>query len=67
LKLKKVPGPRLTPTSAFNALEADFFAREADLYNQTVETFEDLEHGGGTDPNLKIRPPHPQGTDPKKD
>jgi ActR/RegA family two-component response regulator len=36
------------PSSEFNALESDFFAREADLYKQEhPETFDDLEHGRG--------------------
>jgi CheY-like chemotaxis protein len=34
------------PAPAFNALEADFFAREADLYkDQAGDNFDDLEHG----------------------
>ena len=42
-----IPG-RLTPAAAFDAVEADFFAREADLYKrEAVETFDDLEPGGG--------------------
>lgn len=42
---------RLTPSSAFNALEADFFAREADLYKEDeVESFDDLDKK--TDPDL---------------
>jgi CheY-like chemotaxis protein len=45
-----------TPAPAFDALESDFFAREADLYKkEAVDSFEDLERGG-TDPNIqKIR------------
>jgi hypothetical protein len=42
------------PSSEFNALESDFFAREADLYKQErPETFDDLEHarGPGNRPN----------------
>jgi hypothetical protein len=38
-------GPR-RPSSEFDALERDFFAREADLYKEetnTGETFEDVE------------------------
>jgi hypothetical protein len=44
-RLKKVPAQaRITPTNAFDAVEADFFAREADLYkSQPVESFADLE------------------------
>jgi hypothetical protein len=42
------PGrPARRPSSEFNALESDFFAREADLYkHEHPETFDDLEHGG---------------------
>ncbi len=46
-KLKKASHPRLTPTSAFDAIESDFFAREADLYHHdAVESFDDLDRGG---------------------
>jgi hypothetical protein len=50
------PGPRSKPpsgphatngttTGAFDDVEADFFAREADLYKrEAIETFEDLDH-----------------------
>jgi CheY-like chemotaxis protein len=35
----------LTPAPVFDAVESDFFAREADLYKrEAVETFDDLEH-----------------------
>jgi hypothetical protein len=45
-KLKK-SHPRLTPASTFNAIESDFFAREADLYkHDVVESFDDLDRGG---------------------
>jgi CheY-like chemotaxis protein len=45
-------GAGATPTPAFDDLETDFFAREADLYKkETVETFEDLDRG--TDPKLQ--------------
>jgi CheY-like chemotaxis protein len=45
--------PSLTPTSAFDAVESDFFAREADLYkHEVVESFDDLERG--TDPKLRL-------------
>ena len=48
---RKTPAPggiRVTPSAAFDALEADFFAREADLYKrEAIETFDDLDHGGG--------------------
>jgi hypothetical protein len=37
---------RHRPSSEFDALERDFFAREADLYKQDhPESFDDLEHG----------------------
>ncbi|HVU49290.1 MAG TPA: DUF4388 domain-containing protein [Polyangia bacterium] len=47
-KLRKIlPQTRLTPSTAFDAVEADFFAREADLYKQEdVESFDDLDRGG---------------------
>jgi hypothetical protein len=47
-KLRKVlPQTRLTPSTAFDAVEADFFAREADLYKQEdVESFDDLDRNG---------------------
>jgi CheY-like chemotaxis protein len=47
-KLRKVlPQTRLTPSTAFDAVEADFFAREADLYkHEKVESFDDLDRGG---------------------
>jgi len=43
------PAPRTrTPSTGFSAMEADFFEREADLYKrESVETFDDLEGGGG--------------------
>jgi hypothetical protein len=45
----KTPIPsRVTPAAAFDAVEADFFAREADLYKrETIETFDDLDPMGG--------------------
>jgi CheY-like chemotaxis protein len=52
-KLRKIlPATRLTPSTAFDAVEADFFAREADLYkHEKVESFDDLDRskrpGGG--------------------
>jgi hypothetical protein len=51
-KLRKVlPQTRLTPSTAFDAVEADFFAREADLYKQDdLESFDDLDRGGGFQP-----------------
>jgi ActR/RegA family two-component response regulator len=43
----KTPIPHLTPSGAFDAVEADFFAREADLYKrEAVETFDDLDSSG---------------------
>jgi len=46
----KTPIPaRVTPAAAFDAIEADFFAREADLYKRdAVDTFDDLDPGGGS-------------------
>ncbi|HEX4405139.1 MAG TPA: DUF4388 domain-containing protein [Polyangia bacterium] len=46
-KLRKIlPATRLTPSTAFDAVEADFFAREADLYkHEKVESFDDLDRG----------------------
>jgi hypothetical protein len=42
-----LPQTRLTPSTAFDAVEADFFAREADLYkHEKVESFDDLDRGG---------------------
>jgi hypothetical protein len=60
-KLRKIlPQTRLTPSTAFDAVEADFFAREADLYKQEdVESFDDLDRGGP-------RRPGPGGPSPKK-
>jgi CheY-like chemotaxis protein len=54
-RLKKVGGTtRITPSTAFDAVEADFFAREADLYkHEAVESFDDLDRGN-TDPALRI-------------
>jgi hypothetical protein len=54
-KLRKVlPQTRLTPSTAFDAVEADFFAREADLYKQDdVESFDDLDRGGAYRPGTK--------------
>jgi CheY-like chemotaxis protein len=47
-KLRKVlPATRLTPSTAFDELEADFFAREADLYKKDeVGNFDDLDRNG---------------------
>jgi CheY-like chemotaxis protein len=46
-KLKKaLSSARVTPSTAFDAIEADFFAREADLYKrEDVEDFGDLDRG----------------------
>jgi CheY-like chemotaxis protein len=54
-KLKKVLAPaRITPSTAFDAVEADFFAREADLYkHEAVDTFDDLDR---SNPNRPARP-----------
>ncbi len=52
-RLRKILAPaRITPSTAFDAVEADFFAREADLYkHEAVESFDDLDRskrpGGG--------------------
>jgi hypothetical protein len=47
----------LTPTNAFDAVEADFFAREADLYRrEAVENFDDLDHGTDDGSGDKPRP-----------
>jgi ActR/RegA family two-component response regulator len=45
-RLKKVPSqPHVDPGPAFDDVETDFFAREADLYKSVpVESFDDLEH-----------------------
>jgi CheY-like chemotaxis protein len=40
----------------FDAIEADFFAREADLYKrEAIETFDDLDPGGGRPPGQRPR------------
>jgi CheY-like chemotaxis protein len=46
-KLRKILAPsHITPSTAFDAVEADFFAREADLYkHEKVESFDDLDRG----------------------
>jgi CheY-like chemotaxis protein len=51
-RLRKIlPQTRLTPSTAFDAVEADFFAREADLYKQEdVESFDDLDRGAARRP-----------------
>jgi hypothetical protein len=51
-KLRKIlPQTRLTPSTAFDAVEADFFAREADLYKEEdVDSFDDLDRGGTRHP-----------------
>ena len=60
LKKAKTPGTG-APAAAFNALEADFFAREADLYkDQGPDTFEDLDHAGG--PHRRPRTATPRGS-----
>lgn len=43
---KAGPGSLSTPTPVFDAVESDFFAREADLYKrEAADSFEDLERG----------------------
>jgi CheY-like chemotaxis protein len=56
-RLNKPPsGPQPTAAGTFDDLEADFFAREADLYKrEAVETFDDLDHPLGRAP-AKPRP-----------
>jgi CheY-like chemotaxis protein len=56
-KLRKVlPQTHMTPSTAFDAIEADFFAREADLYKQEdVESFDDLDRGGPRPGSAKRR------------
>jgi DNA-binding response OmpR family regulator len=61
-RVERTPAPRLTPKPAhtvattFDDLEADFFAREADLYKrEALETFDDLDHPLGK-PAGKPRP-----------
>jgi CheY-like chemotaxis protein len=56
-KLRKILAPaRITPSTAFDAVEADFFAREADLYkHETVESFDDLDRGRRPGGNKKKR------------
>jgi CheY-like chemotaxis protein len=65
-KLELTPRPRritgnaggIAP-DAFDAIEADFFAREADLYKrEALETFDDLDPVGGS--------PRPPGQRPRK-
>jgi hypothetical protein len=42
----------VTPTSAFDAIDNDFFAREADLYKpEAVESFDDLD--GAASPHAR--------------
>lgn len=66
-KLKKASHPRLTPTSAFNAIESDFFAREADLYHHdAVESFDDLDRGGTARKLQPVPGAHPAGARKKR-
>ena len=54
---------RMTPSSTFDALEADFFAREADLYkDEKVESFSDLDRKSetGTRQNRGAQKPNQQ-------
>jgi len=57
-KLRRIlPPTRMTPSTAFDAVEADFFAREADLYKQDdVDSFDDLDRGAPRRPGAKKRP-----------
>ena len=49
---------RVTPAAAFDAVEADFFAREADLYKrEAVDTFDDLDPAATTTRGRRCRPP----------
>jgi CheY-like chemotaxis protein len=56
-KLRKIlPQTHMTPSTAFDAIEADFFAREADLYKQEdVESFDDLDRSGNRPGTKKLR------------
>jgi len=56
-QLRKIlPPTRMTPSTAFDAVEADFFAREADLYKQDdVDSFDDLDRGAPRRPGAKKR------------
>jgi hypothetical protein len=55
-KLRKILPQRMTPSTAFDAVEADFFAREADLYKQEdVESFDDLDRSGTRRPGAPKR------------
>jgi hypothetical protein len=59
-RLKKISSSHLTPTSAFNAIESDFFAREADLYkHNVVDSFDDLDRGGTGRKMQPVRTPPP--------
>jgi hypothetical protein len=51
-----IPARKKNPnSSSFNAVEADFFEREADLYKgEAAETFDDLDGAGA--------PPRPRTT-----
>ncbi len=44
---RRTPGPiaagKRNPSGVFDALETDFFAREADLYKTETENFDDLD------------------------
>jgi hypothetical protein len=53
---KPPSGPQPTLATAFDDVEADFFAREADLYKRdALETFDDLDHPLGPSPGNKSR------------
>lgn len=54
-KPRRIPTPAAQTTAeAFDAIEADFFAREADLYKrEAIESFDDLDPDKGTLPARK--------------
>ncbi len=57
-KTMKPEVPSAPSAPAFNDLEADFFAREADLYkSESGDSFDDLDRGGGEGKHR----PHPRG------
>jgi hypothetical protein len=53
---KHTPTPGDPKRNPFNAVEADFFDREADLYKrESVENFEDLDGAARSRPNGPAR------------
>jgi DNA-binding response OmpR family regulator len=55
-RVKPPSGPQPTVANSFDDVEADFFAREADLYKrEAVETFDDLDSPLGRTPGNKSR------------